>query len=74
MLKWLIGFLVLCGLAGVYVFPIATADGSSWCARVNSYTYAQRLTHDGDLPWAAEMRWGLSGCGDKAKGQYAGYR
>lgn len=74
MLKWLIGFLVLCGIAAVFVVPIAASSGSSWCARVNSYAYAARLHNDGDLPWAAEMRWGLSGCGNKAKGTYAGYR
>jgi hypothetical protein len=72
-LKWLVLFLVICGLGVWFVFPIAREPGSSWCARVNTYAFGQRLTHDGELPWAASMRVSLSSCGD-SDGSHATYR
>jgi hypothetical protein len=39
---------------------------------VNTYAFGQRLTHDGELPWAASVRVNLSSCGD-SDGSHATY-
>jgi hypothetical protein len=55
--------LVVAGLVAWVVVPIArTSSSGSWCDRAHRYEYEQRLTHDGELPWAAGMRVGLVGC------------